>query len=792
MKQEDTDMSKINKDDPRFTAKALGEQSEELKNLEIENQDREAFEELEAFAKSLESEFRASSEENEELDTEQLETLESAYSDRDHERKRKLIALPTWTYGLAACLAIGVFSVVVLDRQTQEIATFPPAPEESSAFRSKDDEDAAAGDDRLRPDSQTEGALVGRGQAIPVVDEAIPFNQPANSQSPNPRREIQFRQAEQDLAVATGSLRGGRVEESLSSATNESAQGIARQFADFAVNAEPVAESPLLRNLSSADHSATVSGIVSEGKASRTILPPSNKENRIRLASESYLQKKAEAGAGWTDQDGKVRPLPVPDMPQPSPIDREGYDRIEENAFKGVLDNPLSTFSIDVDTASYANVRGMIDSGQRPVADAVRTEELINYFKYDYPQPEGEVPFSVNVEAAKAPWSGVNQLVRIGLQGKEVADEARPDANLVFLIDVSGSMGQPNKLPLAQESMKLLVDQMGADDSIAIVVDAGSSGLALPSTTTNNKETIRHAIDNLRSGGSTNGGAGIELAYKVATEKFVEGGINRVILCTDGDFNVGVTDDGRLTRLIEEKAKTGVFFSAIGFGRGNYQDGKMEQLSNKGNGNYAYIDSKQEARKVFVDDMLGTLHTIAKDVKIQVDFNPAQVKAYRLIGYVNRKLAKEDFNDDTKDAGEIGAGHSVTALYEVVPANTAFETPSVDASKYVAQPDESEASSEWLTVKLRYKAPDGDTSQLIEEPFTGEIDRAFDAATTDFRFASSVAGFGMLLRDSEYKGSLSYDRVLDIARDAKGRDVNSLRSQFIELVRKAKDLPEGQ
>ncbi len=785
-------MKKINKDDPRFTAKALGEQSEELNDREIENQDREAFEELEAFAKSLESEFRAEKDLPEKLDVGQLMALEVAANNRGGDEKRKLIAFPAWTYGLAACLAIGVFSIVVLDRQATEIATLPMAPEEASAFRSKDDGDAIVGNDRLRRDGQTEGALVGRGQAIKAVDEAIPFDQPADSRISAQRREIQLRQAEQNLAVATGSLSRARAEESWSSETNESAQGSLRQFADLAVNAEPVAESQLFRGDLVADRSATVSGIVSQGRATPAIAPMGEKENRIRLASETNPQKKAEAGASWTDRSGVVHPLATPVLHQPLPTDREGYDRIEENEFKGVLDNPLSTFSIDVDTASYANVRRMIESGQRPVADAVRIEELINYFKYDYPQPEGETPFSVNVEAAKAPWSEVNQLVRIGLQGKEVSGEDRPDANLVFLIDVSGSMGQPNKLSLAQESMKLLVEQMGGNDRIAIVVYAGSSGLALPSTTANNKETIRHAIDNLRSGGSTDGGAGIQLAYEVAVERFIEGGINRVILCTDGDFNVGVTDDGSLTRLIEEKAKSGVFFSAIGFGRGNYQDGKMEQLSNKGNGNYAYIDSQQEARKVFVDDMLGTLHTIAKDVKIQVDFNPAQIKAYRLIGYVNRKLAKEDFNDDTEDAGEIGAGRSVTALYEIVPANADFEIPSVDASKYVAQHDSSEASSEWLTVKLRYKAPDGDTSQSIEEPFTGEIDREFDVASADFRFASSVAGFGMLLRDSEYKGSISYDRILRIAGNARGRDSNSLRSQFIELVRKAKDLPEGE
>jgi len=798
MKQEDTEMKKINKDDPRFTAKALGEQSEELANLEIESQDQEAFEELEAFAKSLETEFQTNKDLSEGLDEGQLAALEAAASDRGGDGKRKkLIVIPAWTYGLAACLAIGAFSILVLDRQTSEIATLPPALEEGATLISEDDTDAASEDERQRQDGQLGSALVGRDRAEP--SKTFGFGESANQITldnlPTPILENRLREAVQDFATSNEAFRSG-------GANEPAAQAVTAEFEVKETRVQNADTYPKIvrSELNKTEEVFELSPFSVDAdtgyRATSTLSGSRLKKQAPEIESIKVGNVERLEDFGAAVNTRRVVSLntssEILTTPQAPPVDREGYDRIEENAFKGVLDNPLSTFSIDVDTASYANVRRMIESGQRPVADAVRIEELINYFKYDYPQPEGETPFSVNVEAAKAPWSEVNQLVRIGLQGKEVSNEARPDANLVFLIDVSGSMGQPNKLPLAQESMKLLVEQMGADDRIAIVVYAGSSGLVLPSTTANNKETIRHAIDNLRSGGSTNGGAGIELAYKVATEKFIEGGINRVILCTDGDFNVGVTDEGSLTRLIEEKAKTGVYFSAIGFGRGNYQDGKMEQLSNKGNGNYAYIDGQQEARKVFVDDMLGTLHTIAKDVKIQVDFNPAQVKAYRLIGYVNRKLAKEDFNDDTKDAGEIGAGHSVTALYELVPANADFEIPSVDASKYVAQPGNSDASSEWLTVKLRYKAPDGDTSQLIEEPFTGEIDRAFDAASADFRFASSVAGFGMLLRDSEDKGSITYDRVLDIAGSARGRDVNSLRSQFIELVRKAKDLPEGE
>lgn len=353
-------------------------------------------------------------------------------------------------------------------------------------------------------------------------------------------------------------------------------------------------------------------------------------------------------------------------------------------------------------------------------------------------------------------------------------------------------MSDQNKLPLVQRAMNLLTDQMGVEDRIAVVVYAGASGLALPSTTANNQETIQHAISNLKSGGSTNGGAGIELAYSVAQKHFIDGGINRVILCTDGDFNVGTTDRGSLTRLIEEKAKTGVFFSALGFGRGNYQDATMEELSNKGNGNYGYIDTFKEARKVFVDDMLGTLFTIAKDVKIQVEFNPAKVAQYRLIGYENRMLAKEDFNDDTKDAGEIGAGHTVTALYEIIPTGVSSNpTPSVDPLKYqataISETQSKSDSREMLTVKLRYKQPDEDVSQLIEQPFV-DSNETFENASTDLRFASSVAAFGMRLRQSEFAGEITLEEIRQVIEKSLGNDPRGLRSEFLELVEKATPL----
>ena len=474
-------------------------------------------------------------------------------------------------------------------------------------------------------------------------------------------------------------------------------------------------------------------------------------------------------------------------------FNREAYDRIVDNPFLAVSTNRLSTFSIDVDTASYANIRRFLKRRQLPPKDAVRIEEMVNYFVYDYPQPTGSDPFSVNVEVAGCPWKSDHRLVRIGLKGKEIDADKRPASNLVFLLDVSGSMRSPNKLPLLKQAMKMLVNNLGENDSVAITVYAGASGLVLPSTTGDRKEVILEALERLQAGGSTNGGAGIQLAYRTATEGFIEGGINRVILATDGDFNVGVTSEGDLTRLIEEKAKSGVFLTVLGFGSGNYQDARLEKLADKGNGNYAYVDTRAEARKVLVEQMGATLVTIAKDVKIQVEFNPAQVTAYRLIGYENRLLRKEDFNDDTKDAGEIGAGHTVTAFYEVVPRGVPIELPNVDALKYqVPKPTpRGEAAHELLTVKLRYKQPDGDRSKLLQVPVVDD-ESSYGKASNDYKFAGAVAAFGMILRESPYKGSASLDGVLELADEAMPESASPYRREFLELVRAAKQLKARQ
>jgi Ca-activated chloride channel family protein len=469
----------------------------------------------------------------------------------------------------------------------------------------------------------------------------------------------------------------------------------------------------------------------------------------------------------------------------------EGYDNITENRFLKVADNPLSTFSIDVDAASYSNVRRFLNMGQLPPAGAVRIEEMINYFHYDYPAPKEDQPFSVNTEISDCPWNSDNKLVLVGLQGKKIPTENLPASNLVFLIDVSGSMQDPQKLPLVQASMKMLTDQLREKDHVAMVVYAGAAGLVLPSTNGSEKTKIKDAIDKLEAGGSTAGGAGIKLAYKTAKENFIKGGNNRVILCTDGDFNIGASSDDDMERLIEEERKSGVFLTVLGYGMGNYKDSKMQKLADKGNGNHAYIDGISEAKKVLVNEFGGTMFTIAKDVKLQIEFNPAKVQGYRLVGYENRMLNKEDFNNDKKDAGDMGSGHTVTALYEVIPVGIESDLlESVDPLKY--QPGKNEVAKtkhngEMMNIKLRYKQPDADISRLLEHPvFDNQVSIA--KTSDNFRFAASVAQFGMLLRNSEFKSNSSFSSVLKLAKNAKGNDEEGYRSEFIRLVESAQSM----
>ncbi len=475
----------------------------------------------------------------------------------------------------------------------------------------------------------------------------------------------------------------------------------------------------------------------------------------------------------------------------------EGYASVNENGYKNVKINPLSTFSIDVDNASYSNIRRFINGGQLPPADAVRIEEMINYFKYDYPEARGEHPFSVYAELAVCPWNKKHFLLHAGLRGKSIDKSSLPPSNLVFLIDVSGSMSSQNKLPLLKSAFGLLVNELRPQDRVAIVVYAGAAGLVLESTPGNKKEAILSAIDNLEAGGSTAGGAGLKLAYKEADKNFVRGGNNRIILATDGDFNVGESSNGGMVRLVEQKREAGVFITVLGFGMGNYKDDKMELIADKGNGNYSYIDNLQEARKVLVREFGGTLFTIAKDVKFQIEFNPGKVKSYRLIGYENRLLNDEDFNDDTKDAGEMGSGHNVTALYEIVPVDSDEDMPSVDPLKYSNSSDsniendyskiENDYSNEYLTIKLRYKKPEGKTSVMFEKPVRGYI-RDMNKVSDNLKFAAAVTEFGMILRDSEFKGNSTLGDAAKLARDARGEDEDGYRSEMIRLIDTARDL----
>ena len=470
-------------------------------------------------------------------------------------------------------------------------------------------------------------------------------------------------------------------------------------------------------------------------------------------------------------------------------MNTEEYGRIQENGFKSVADTPLSTFSIDVDPASYSNMRRFINRGELPPADAIRTEELVNYFSYDYPKPTGNDPVKITVEAGTCTWNTAHRLVRIGLKAKEIPTEQLPASNLVFLVDVSGSMWGANRLDLVKSSLKLLVNNLRNKDKVAIVTYAGSAGVKLEATSGGDKQKIREAIDELTAGGSTAGGAGIHLAYQIAKKNFISDGNNRIILCSDGDFNVGVSSAEGLEQLIEKERKSGVHLTVLGYGMGNYKDKKIQVLAEKGNGNHAYIDNLQEANRVLVGEFGATLHTVAKDVKLQVEFNPSQVQAYRLIGYESRLLKDEDFNNDAKDAGDMGAGHTVTAFYEVIPAGVKNEyVGKVDDLKYQKKEKmtlKPTGSDELLTVKLRYKASDKDVSRKMELPF---VDNKGDSVSSDFRFASAVAMFGQLLRDSDFKGIADYDKVIKLAKQGLNNDERGYRREFIRLVEAAKGL----
>ncbi len=525
--------------------------------------------------------------------------------------------------------------------------------------------------------------------------------------------------------------------------------------------------------------------ILNSGKSLKIYLEPDN----LMLMEEvvigsSALSKVAEYRSAAVMHQNSQYYAP------PFRVNTESYDAISENGFKRPQSDPLSTFSIDVDAASYSNMRRFLNQGQLPPKDAVRIEEMINYFKYDYAEPTGIHPVNIETELTQAPWNKKHHLLKVGLKAKTLANKNLPSANLVFLIDVSGSMQGQNRLELLKTSFKLLTDQLRPQDKVAIVVYAGAAGVVLPSTSGNQKTKIKEALSRLEAGGSTAGGAGIKLAYKLATQSFVKGGNNRIILATDGDFNIGASSDSEMQRLIEDKRKSGVFLTVLGFGIGNLKDSKMETLANKGNGNYAYIDNLTEAKKVLVNEFGATLFTVAKDVKLQLEFNPAKVQAYRLIGYENRLLNNEDFKDDKKDAGEMGAGHTVTALYEIIPAGipNVFLTDNDDL-KY-QKPGLLKDSHELLTIKLRYKKPAEDISKEISLVVDDKI-KLLENASSDLKFAASLASFGMLLRDSEFKQGANFKDLINLARSAKGKDEDGFKTEFITLAENAKLLSES-
>lgn len=524
-------------------------------------------------------------------------------------------------------------------------------------------------------------------------------------------------------------------------------------------------------------------------KANRKIIDVKLYPDNNLLMEECVITSDEVSNRAISSKQMAVRSLGMPALIYDRYANREEYSHNAENRFKSPVKDPLSTFSIDVDAASYSNIRRFINQGEMPPKDAVRIEEMINYFNYNYPKPTGNDPVRITTEVGICPWNKTHRLVQIGLKAREIENQNLPASNFVFLIDVSGSMFGPTRLELVKSSLRLLVNNLREKDRVAIVTYCGDARVALPSTPGNEKQKIKDALETLTAGGSTAGGAGIKEAYRIAQKNFIAQGNNRIILCTDGDFNVGASSETELENLIESKRKSGIFLTVLGYGMGNYKDNKMQILAQKGNGNHAYIDNIQEANKVLVNEFGSTMYAVAKDVKLQVEFNPAKVQSYRLVGYETRMLNNEDFNDDTKDAGEMGAGHTVTALYEIIPTGTPGNIPgSVDPLKYQSQTNvnaQTSNSSELLTVKLRYKTPEEEKSKKIEKSVT---DMGKDNVSPDFRFASAVAMFAQLLKDSDFKGEATYDKVIETANKGLSFEPEGYRAEFVCLVQSAKGL----
>ncbi|HVZ65690.1 MAG TPA: VWA domain-containing protein [Lacunisphaera sp.] len=766
------DANKISPDDPRLTAYALNEmpaaeRAEFDKLLEQDPAARSAVDDIAATASLLKTA----------LDDEPIEVAPKPAP--KPAPLAKIVRFPYWTI---SSLAAACFALFFIYWQRQEMLA--PAKNYIEV--------------PLTPPAEPEAK---------ATDEAKKAAAPATSPDDGTRIEYDTTAAQRRADQKTNDERRKEIEEVKAAELNKDA---AMQFKSAAAPApkvaaadvfgasRPAAAIPTTAQNQAARPAAAAAGTL-KAESEAVVLSPFEVSASARSAGYAGASTRAgtrqNPGGTWRADAKELRTQSFAALRDGN---TEAYDYRRDNDYKRVKDEPLSTFSVDVDTASYANVRRFLTAGERPPADAVRVEELVNYFPYDYESPPDATPFAAHLEVASAPWAPSHRLVRIGLKGRDVPQAARPPANLVFLLDVSGSMDEPSKLPLVKQSLRLLVDKLRPDDRVAIAVYAGASGLALPSTPAAHKAEILDAIEQLNAAGSTNGAMGIQLAYDIAKANFIPGGVNRVILATDGDFNVGVTSEGELVRLVQEKAKSGVFLTVLGFGMGNIKDATLEQLADKGSGNYAYIDTLAEAKKSLVEQAGGTLVTIAKDVKIQVEFNPAVVQGYRLIGYENRLLAKEDFNNDQVDAGEVGAGHTVTALYEVVPVGVPMpeNVPDVDALKYqtverpppiVSRPPLRKDFPEMLTVKVRYKEPAGDTSKLLEFPLH-DIGKTFAQASVDFKFATAVAAFGMVLRESQYRGTATLDNVAGWARQGLGQDSGGYRNEFINLVARAQQL----
>ncbi|MEO6874899.1 MAG: von Willebrand factor type A domain-containing protein [Opitutaceae bacterium] len=842
----------ISPDDPRLTAFALGElEGEDLAAVEAALRDnpaaRAAVDEIRAMAGQMESA----------LSTEPMEAHAPVVRAKSYAKRGKLLSFPQLYY-LAGGMAAAAFAIVLVRHETHmapqkhvyaELRLDAPAPEtvadavvnapaaetlataEMAMPARQANRDTAvaevnlpippaqapyypASSDRLKELSQVSG--------LGTVNQSYAKNEPKAADAKSAGKLTPVGVATKTGKAKTPLIIGGV---SLASMPNEAAPAASGSaHADSAFTRKSAAAGGTLAHeneVAMISHSQVAAqkddGYLNPNAATATRIgmEVQRTPSEMKIRSAEFLAETKHQTPINVAPYSRASSSEAPDgflsertARNKTEFNTENYAYQRDNDFLSAAENPLSTFSVDVDTASYANVRRFLNAGQLPPPDAVRIEELVNYFPYHYAPPPADKPnkdaqldpFAASMEVADAPWAPGHRLVRIGLKGREVSLAERAPANLVFLLDVSGSMNEPNKLPLVKESLRLLISKLRPDDRVAIVVYAGASGLALPSTPVAKSAEIIGALEALTPGGSTNGAMGIQLAYDIAKANFVTGGLNRVILCTDGDFNVGVTGEGDLTRLIEEKAKSGVFLTVLGFGMGDYKDSMLEKLADKGNGNYGYIDSRREAEKLLVEQVNGTLLTIAKDVKLQVEFNPAQVASYRLIGYENRLLKKEDFNNDAVDAGEIGAGHTVTALYEVVPTSRVrgegsevMGLPAVDELKYrkaegyddrAVMKDSNRSdwpSRELLTLKVRFKEPTGTVSRKLVFPLT-DSGAAFATASADFKFAAAVAEFGMILRDSPHKGTATLADVLVWAQAGTDSDAGGYREEFIELV----------